>query len=81
MSIRYDPLNLDINPEGIGVQPMYADVTLSFNFIGGHGLKEPVKQLQNALSFNYYANTEMYDERAVVTEETTELDENFVAWS
>ena len=79
MSIRYDPLNLDINPEGIGVQPMYADVSLSFNFIGGHGLKEPVKQLQNALSFNYYANTEMYDERAVVTEETTELDENFVA--
>ena len=74
MSINYEPLLLDINPEGIGVQPMLADVNLSFNFIGGHGLKEPVSQLQNALTFNYYANTEMYDERAVATEDTTTFD-------
>jgi hypothetical protein len=58
----------DINPEGIGLQPMIAEVSISFNFIGGHGLAEPVQQLQNALSFNFYANTEMYDERATQTE-------------
>ena len=74
MSIRYEPLVLDLNPEGIGVQPMIADVSLSFYFIGGHGLKEPVQQLQNALSFNYYANTEMYDERATATEDTKKID-------
>jgi hypothetical protein len=74
MSIRYEPLHLDLNPEGIGVQPMLADVSLSFYFIGGHGLKEPVAQLQNALSFNYYANTEMYDERATATEDTSQID-------
>ena len=74
MSVRYEPLVLDLNPEGIGVQPMMADVSLSFYFIGGHGLKEPVARLQNALSFNYYANTEMYDERSVATEDTSEID-------
>jgi len=74
MTIRYEPLQLDLNPEGIGVQPMLADVNLSFYFIGGHGLKEPVQQLQNALSFNYYANTEMYDERATATEDTKKID-------
>ena len=74
MTIRYEPLVLDLNPEGIGVQPMIADVSLSFYFIGGHGLKEPVSRLQNALSFNYYANTEMYDERSVATEDTSEID-------
>lgn len=78
MSIRYEPLLLDLNPEGIGVQPMLADVNLSFNFIGGHGLREPVAKLQNALSFNYYANTEMYDERADITEKTNEIDSDFI---
>ena len=34
---------------------------LTFNYIGGQGLKGPVERLQNALSFNYYGNTEMYD--------------------
>lgn len=69
LSIRYDPLVYDLNPEGIGVQPMIADISMSFNFIGGEGLKEPVAKLQNALSFNYYANTEMYDDRADMTED------------
>jgi len=66
LSIKYE--NLDINPEGIGVQPMIADVTLSFNFVGGSGLKESVDKLQNALTFNYYANTEIYDDRADSTD-------------
>jgi hypothetical protein len=74
LQLSYEPLLLDINPEGVGVQPMLANVTLGFNFIGGSGLKEPIDQLQNALSFNYYANTEMYDERAEATEDTSKLD-------
>ena len=73
LSINYEPLTFDLNPEGIGVQPMLADITMSFYFIGGQGLKEPVNRLQNALSFNYYANTEVYDDRSVVTEERDEL--------
>jgi hypothetical protein len=79
LSITYDPLVFDINPEGIGIQPMIAKVSLGFDFIGGHGLAEPVKQLQNALSFNYYANTEIYDERAVATEDTSKRDQDLVA--
>ena len=66
LTIQYE--NLDINPEGIGVQPMIANVTLSFNFVGGSGLKESVDKLQNALTFNYYANTEIYDDRADSTD-------------
>jgi hypothetical protein len=66
LSIQYE--SLDINPEGIGVQPMIANVTLTFNFVGGSGLKESVDKLQNALTFNYYANTEIYDDRADVTD-------------
>ena len=75
ISITYEPLIFDLNPEGIGVQPMLADINMSFFFIGGQGLKEPVNRLQNALSFNYYANTEVYDDRAVVTEERDELNQ------
>jgi hypothetical protein len=78
ISITYDPLVFDINPEGIGVQPMIAKVSLGFDFIGGSGLAGPVEQLQNALSFNYYANTEIYDERALATEDTSERDEKIV---
>ena len=70
LGFTYD--TLDFNPEGIGVQPMIVTVKLGFKMIGGHGLKEPIEKLQNALSFNYYANTEMYDERADVTD-TTEI--------
>lgn len=68
LSLKYEDGKFDLNPEGIGVQPMMCDVTLNFNFIGGHGMNNPVSELQNALSFNYYANTEMYDDRATVTD-------------
>ena len=68
LSLTYD--SLDFNPEGIGVQPMIVTVKLGFKMIGGHGLKEPIEKLQNALSFNFYANTEMYDERADATDTT-----------
>jgi len=78
MGFKYDAPFFDINPEGIGVQPMIVTVTMGFNFIGGHGLKGPVDELQNALSFNYYANTEIYDERATATEDVSERDKYVV---
>lgn len=54
----------DMNPEGVGVQPMYANVTLNIKILGGSSMSAPINRLQNALSFNYYANTEMFDARA-----------------
>ena len=78
LSFTYEPLVFDMNPEGIGIQPMIANVSLNFNIIGGMGLARPVEQLQNALSFNYYANTEIYDERSVWTEDTSALDKSVV---
>jgi hypothetical protein len=64
INIDYEPLVWDLNPEGIGVQPMIANVSLSFKFIGAESLTGPINKLQNALSFNYYANTQVYDARA-----------------
>ena len=64
INITYDPLVLDLNNEGIGVVPLIANVTISFNFIGGGDLSGPVRRLQNAMSFNYYANGRLYDNRA-----------------
>lgn len=79
LSITYE--GLDLNPEGIGVQPMIANVTLSFKFVGGSGLKESIDKLQNALTFNYYANTEIYDDRADASdiESSLILDQIFLA--
>lgn len=64
LSINYDPLVWDLNIEGVGVQPLIAHVNLSFTFIGGGDLTGPVRRLQNAMSFNYYANARLYDNRA-----------------
>jgi hypothetical protein len=69
VDITFDDATWDLNPEGIGVQPMIANVTLQINFIGGQGIKSPVSRLQNALSSNFFANTEMYDERSINTAE------------
>lgn len=64
VGISYEPLVWDLNPEGIGVQPMIAHVDLSFKIIGGQSLRGPINKLQNALSFNFFANTHVYDVRA-----------------
>tara|TARA_R110000803_G_scaffold5634_17_gene18616 strand:- start:1861 stop:5328 length:3468 start_codon:yes stop_codon:yes gene_type:complete len=64
MNITYDGPTFDLNPEGIGVQPMIATVSLTIDLIGGQSLSGPINRLQNAVSFNYYANTEMYDPRS-----------------
>ena len=63
-AIDYEPIVWDLNPEGIGVQPMIANVNISFAFIGGSSMKGPINRLQNAISFNYFANTELYDPRS-----------------
>lgn len=71
MSITYDNsggINWDLNPEGIGVQPMFAKVNLSITILGGQSLQGPISRLQNALSFDYYANTGVYDNRADMVE-------------
>lgn len=70
VNITFDDSTWDLNPEGIGVQPMIANVTLNITFIGGQGIKTPVNRLQNALSSNFFANTEMYDERSTPTAES-----------
>jgi hypothetical protein len=64
VNISYEPLVWDLNPEGIGAQPMIANVDITFNFLGGSSLMGPINKLQNALSFNYFANTHVYDPRA-----------------
>jgi outer membrane protein OmpA-like peptidoglycan-associated protein len=77
LSLTYE--GLDLNPEGIGVQPMIANVTLSFSFVGGQGLKSAVDKLQNALTFNFYGNTEIYDDRADATDDSYKvLDQQFI---
>lgn len=64
INVSYDPLVWDLNPEGIGVQPMIAHVDMSFKFVGGQSIQGPINKLQNAISFNFLANTELYDMRA-----------------
>lgn len=59
-----DGIQWDMNTEGIGMQPLLARVSLSFKFIGGSDIAGPIRRLQNAMSFNYYANARFYDNRA-----------------
>jgi len=70
INISYEDSPWDMNPEGIGYQPMIATIQLQVSFIGGQGLEKPVERLQNALSSNFFANTEMYDERSDSTTTT-----------
>lgn len=57
-------INWDLNVEGAGVQPMLVKISINFNFIGGSDLSGAIYRLQNANTFNYYANTSLYDNRA-----------------
>jgi hypothetical protein len=69
INITYDPLVWDMNYEGIGMQPMIANVDIQFNYIGGSSLGGPINELQNALSFNYFANTNLYDNRSKLSKD------------
>ena len=66
ISITYDNngVQWDLNPEGIGVQPMFANVSISFKFIGGQDISKPIERLQNAVTANYYANASVYSRHA-----------------
>ena len=67
ININYDVdggVRWDLNPEGAGLQPMLAEVTMNFTFLGGSDISGPISRLQNAASFNYYANSSVYDRRS-----------------
>ena len=78
LGITYDEGNWDLNPDGIGVQPMIATISMGFKYIGGSSLTGPINRLQNTISFNYYANTEIYESRSNywATEKVTSKDPN-----
>ena len=57
LTIDYNETTWDMNPEGFGMQPMIAKVTLQMKVLGGQSLKGPIDALQNAVTFNYYANS------------------------
>lgn len=50
----------DLNPEGMGIQPMIAEITMSMEVLGGASLATPIDRLQRAVDFNFYANSSFY---------------------
>lgn len=68
VNITYPDTLWDLNPEGIGVQFMMAKVNMQIHILGGSDISAPIKRLQNAVSFNYYANTSIYDDRSDIAE-------------
>lgn len=62
-NITYDYIDSpwDTNPEGMGMQYMIADITMGIRLIGGQSLQIAIDAIQNATSFNYYANSTFYD--------------------
>lgn len=85
LNIEYDNGNgiqWDLNPEGVGLQPMLANITLNFTFLGGSDLSGPIARLQNAVSYNYYANTSVYDRRSDYRDTfVTPEDDTAKSWS
>ena len=88
INIDYDTGNgvqWDLNPEGIGLQPMIANVNITFTFLGGSDLSGPISRLQNAVSYNFYANTSVYDRRADYRDKLIDLrsgdDDTAMSWS
>ena len=61
VTIDYADVPWDMNPEGHGMQPMMANITLQMKVIGGQSLQGPIDALQNAVSYNYYANSTFTD--------------------
>jgi hypothetical protein len=50
----------DLNPEGMGVQPMIAEITMGIEVLGGQSLATPIDRLQRAVDFNFYGNSTYY---------------------
>ena len=71
IDFSYEQPFWDLNPEGIGAQPWIVRVSMQFFIVGGMSLSGPLSQLQNAVSFNYFANTEICEpDRANPTKNT-----------
>ena len=85
INIEYDNgggVQWDLNPEGVGLQPMFANVNITFTFLGGSDISGPIARLQNAASFNYYANTSVYDRRSDFRETyVTPEEDKAMTWS
>lgn len=65
----------DLNPEGMGIQPMLADINMKIKIIGGQSLATPISILQNAISFNYYANSTFYNSGTYSTPTNNEIEQ------
>ena len=63
ISFQYES-TWDLNPEGIGVQPMFVNVSLSMNVIGSQDITGPLNELKTALSYNLTANNSIYNKKA-----------------
>ena len=61
LTVDYHDSTWDMNPEGFGMQPMMANITLNIKILGGQSLKGPIDALQNAVTLNYYANSTFTD--------------------
>jgi hypothetical protein len=62
ISFQYES-TWDLNPEGIGVQPMFVNVSLSMNVIGSQDITGPLNELKTALSYNLTANNSIYNKK------------------
>jgi hypothetical protein len=67
ISFEYGDAPWDLNPEGMGMQFMMADISITMKVIGGQSLATPINMLQNAVSFNYYANSTYFNTGTYVT--------------
>jgi hypothetical protein len=76
INIEYGESTWDLNPEGMGMQPMMADVTIQMRVIGGQSLKGPINAIQNAVTFNYYANSTYYNTGTYATSAFVEALQN-----
>jgi hypothetical protein len=47
----------DLNPEGMGVQPMIIKVSMDVTLFGGQSMQFPIDKLQNAIDQNFSANS------------------------
>ena len=75
LTIDYSDAPWDMNPEGFGMQPMIADITLNIKIMGGQSLAGPINVLQNAMAFNWYANSTYTDKGLYATPSRIAVDE------
>jgi hypothetical protein len=50
----------DLNPEGMGMQPMICRIDMSIKLVGGQSMETHIDVIQNAESFNHYANSTFF---------------------